>query len=156
MFELAAKERCKECILVIQTQNNDVIGTFTTEPWTKSKLSFYGSGETFVFNVINSSQLKNNKGQEKGKEIFKAYHWTEKNYFFQTSSLEHLGVGGGGGGFALAIDSDLINGTTNPCETFGNKQPLTQNNKTEFSIINLELWSLTSHGIEGKYPGKYS
>jgi hypothetical protein len=48
------------------------------------------------------------------------------------------------GGFGLAIDAELLRGTSSPCATF-NSPPLSKAhaNGSPFEIINLEVWTLT-------------
>lgn len=48
------------------------------------------------------------------------------------------------GGFGLAIDAELLRGTSSPCATF-NSPPLTtlHANGSPFEILNLEVWTMT-------------
>jgi TLD len=101
----------------------------------------YGSGECFVF-----------KQNGQSVDVFK---WTRANKFFQWSSHEHLAIGGGGH-FALWLDTDLASGTTAVCSTFGNP-PLTTGRRSltaktddnvgvnmsemvDFEIVVIEAW----------------
>jgi len=47
-------------------------------------------------------------------------------------------------GFGLALDGDLLTGTTSPCSTFGNPSlSFVHSDGSRFEIINLEVWTLT-------------
>jgi len=51
-------------------------------------------------------------------------------------------------GFGLSLDSDLLNGSSSPCDTFGNPS-LAQNSEDGiFEIANLEVWTLTPSNNE--------
>ena len=48
------------------------------------------------------------------------------------------------GGFGIAIDADLLRGTSSPCATF-NSPPLSREHSdgSPFEIVNLEVWTMT-------------
>ena len=72
------------------------------------------------------------------------YSWTKTNNFFMNSSSSHLGVGGGGDGFAISLDSDLNHGTTNCSATFGNPVLVTGEDDGQFQILSLEMFGFES------------
>jgi len=71
------------------------------------------------------------------------FAWTGANYMSQLCTNEKIALGGGGG-FGLIIEANMLNGETNECETFGNP-PLSKEheNGTSFEIVNLEVWAMT-------------
>ena len=73
-----------------------------------------------------------------------AWHWRRqpgapRNEYFQFSSPDSLALGGGGH-FAIWLDTDLMYGHSGICDTFGSP---TLSNKDEFAIQRLELWYLS-------------
>ena len=46
---------------------------------------------------------------------------------------------GGGGGFALWLDEELLRGNSGECETFAN--PCLSGEYTEFEVMYVELWT---------------
>ena len=79
------------------------------------------------------------------------FPWTGENSCVQLCTHEKLAVGGGtplnaredyevAWGFGLAIDRDLLHGTTSHCATFGSP-PLSHT--SPFEIVNLEVWTTT-------------
>ena len=103
------------------------------------------------------------------------FHFTHNNQFIQLCTDEYLSVGGGTAdtidshtmlpefeeadhqqrlsdsfrdfdyGAGLYLTSDLLEGTTSPCLTFGSPSlsKVHANGSSKFEVINLELWSLT-------------
>ena len=48
-------------------------------------------------------------------------------------------------GFGLALDENLLHGTTSPCATFGNSNLVDASGSGEiFDVVNLEVWGFTS------------
>ena len=47
-------------------------------------------------------------------------------------------------GFGLVIDSDLLNGSSSPCDTFGNPSLIQHSQDGCFEITNLEIWTMTA------------
>jgi len=113
----------KETLLFVETTDGDRFGCFASETWnpsTKAR-SFYGTGESFVFNFKPSFQL---------------FRWVGANDLVMTSSRSHIGMGAGEG-FIFCIDEHLNLGTSSPSSTFGNTEALPY--KPEFRVAQLEL-----------------
>ena len=52
-------------------------------------------------------------------------------------------------GFGLALDENLLHGTSSPCATFGNYSLVNCSDSGEtFDVMNLEIWTLTSSQTE--------
>ncbi|CAM9137130.1 unnamed protein product [Choristocarpus tenellus] len=74
-----------------------------------------------------------------------SYVWSGMNTYFQYSTDNSLGMGGGGGNFGLFIGEDFMKGSTGMCRTFDNP-PLCS--KQEFEVCNIEIWGFTTADTE--------
>ncbi|KAG4129128.1 hypothetical protein ERO13_D09G058900v2 [Gossypium hirsutum] len=83
---------------------------------------YQGTNQTFVFTSIYG--------------VPRLFRPTGANRYYYMCLNDLLALGGGAN-FALCLDGDLLNGTSGPCETFGNKC-LAHNE--EFELKNVELW----------------
>ena len=105
-----------------------IFGAFCSEPW-KISPRYYGTGETFVFQVSP-------------REV--VWHWwwkkaaVQQNDYFMWGSGDAVAVGGAGG-YALWLDSELATGISRNSITFGNDSLSSQE---EFRIGAVELWWL--------------
>lgn len=111
-------------IVLIRDEGGSVFGTYTSVPWKSSK-QYYGTGEGFVFTISPE---------------FSVYKWSRQNSFFQLGSGESIALGGGGK-FAIFLDSMLEYGSSGPCATF-NSPCLAS--KSEFRCVVLEAYKLIS------------
>ncbi|XP_051952461.1 nuclear receptor coactivator 7-like isoform X2 [Xyrauchen texanus] len=109
-------------LLVIKDMDNQVFGTFSTDPFRVSEYC-YGTGETFLYTFC--------------PEI-KVYRWTGENSYFVKGNMDSLQIGGGRGHLGLWLDADLYHGTTSKCSTFNN---LPLSSKQDFIVQNLEVWA---------------
>uniref|UniRef100_A0A7R9YSI3 Oxidation resistance protein 1 n=1 Tax=Chlamydomonas euryale TaxID=1486919 RepID=A0A7R9YSI3_9CHLO len=113
-------------LLVVQDMSGHVFGCFAAEPW-KIHPRFYGTGETSVFQVHPRPLM---------------WRWNRiqgmQNDYFQFSTHEGLGVGGCGH-FAVWLDNDLCEGSSNPCDTFASP---TLSATPEFRVTALEVWHI--------------
>ncbi|GIL94425.1 hypothetical protein Vretimale_619 [Volvox reticuliferus] len=114
-------------VLLIRDFGGFTFGCFTPDSWRVAP-RYYGSGETFVFQL----------------EPYRvAYPWRStsdvKNDFFQYGTPECLAVGGVGH-FAIWVDADLLAGSSGICGTFGS--PCLAHAE-EFKVQHLELWQAT-------------
>ena len=92
------------------------------------------------------------------------YPYTGENQYVQLCTHDRIAVGGGSPstetkeqeddmnppvknhewGFGLAIDNDLLTGTSSPCITFGSPSlSKVHSDGSAFEIVNMELWTLT-------------
>jgi hypothetical protein len=79
---------------------------------------------------VEESDGENDRGLQ-------VYHWSSKDAFFLYSDLECVGMGGGSG-FALYLDKDLLHGVSEPCSTFASEQLSCTDN---FIISDMEVWT---------------
>lgn len=109
-------------VLVMRDRKGYLFGCFVTEGW-KAASKYFGTGETFVFQLEPSQ---------------KAYTWSHKNNYFLFCTQESLAVGGGGH-FAIWIDSDFCWGNSGNCETFDS--PCLASSE-DFHCVHVEVWGI--------------
>lgn len=109
-------------MLVIRDDSGAVFGCYVSTGWRISK-HYYGNGETFVFKLAPDLAV---------------YKWSRENSWFQLATSDSLALGGGGN-FALFLDSLLEHGSSRPCPTF-NSPALAS--KLQFSVVVLEAYKL--------------
>ncbi|OQV17692.1 hypothetical protein BV898_08150 [Hypsibius exemplaris] len=127
-------------LLVVKTSDGDVFGAFCSEDWAKryemkSELSFFGTGESFLFTCLPRSR------------VYPWVGWTSKvgdipstyQCLFMAANSSTIVIGGGGGGCGLRFNSDLSRGRSETCSTFEN-QPLCV--AGDFLTSTLEVYGL--------------
>lgn len=154
-------------ILAIETIDGEVFGSFTGQPWRKN-WNYFGTGESFLWKMRRSRLEKTHDILEQAQmeSEIDVYPYTGENRFIQLCTHDRIAVGGGTPsekkldnedmylketfinphewGFGLAIDGDLLTGTTSPCVTFGSPSLSTlHSDGSRFEIVNIELWTLT-------------
>lgn len=111
------------CLLVTGDMQGAVFGGLLNGPLIPTpKRKYQGTNETFVFTTLYGAP--------------RLFRPTGANRYYYLCMNDLLAFGGGGN-FALCIDGDLLNGTSGPCQTFGN---LCLAYSPEFSLKNVELW----------------
>eukprot|EP01039_Chlorochromonas_danica_P002562 gene2562-2804_t len=91
-------------LLVIQDSKGAIFGALITESLRMAERDkYYGNGTIGVWS-FNSGAIK-------------FYPWSYKNSYFLLSSTSNLALGGGGN-FAIFLDTDLNRGSSGQCETF--------------------------------------
>jgi hypothetical protein len=149
-------------ILAVETIDGEVFGSFTSQPWRKN-WNYFGTGESFLWKM-RRSRLEKTHGildQAQKESEIEVYPYTGENRFIQLCTHDRIAVGGGfpssdaekkmsedvsdhEWGFGLAIQSDMLQGSSSPCLTFGS--PSLSNAHPDgslFEVINIELWTLT-------------
>ena len=142
-------------IIGVETLNGEVFGSFTGVPWITGT-KWYGNGEAFLWRLkksrITSSKNSNQSDYENEMEV---YPFTGYDYLVQYCTSKTIAIGGGDWvdhscpfddepkGIGLMIDGDLAGGETSSCATFANPPLCKTNTSNEFSIANLEVWTLT-------------
>ena len=107
-------------LLVLLDDRQHTFGAFVAEPW-EAGGGYFGNGETFMFTVSPRTRR---------------YKWTRENSHFVLASHDMLGFGGGGK-FALYLDSSLEFGSSDRSDTFDNDCLA---GSREFKCIKLEAW----------------
>ncbi|KAJ8444961.1 hypothetical protein Cgig2_029155 [Carnegiea gigantea] len=117
------------------------------------KRKYQGANQTFVFTTRYGeprlfrstgpgceSDVDNGKSSKSSVIAEYADHmclcFVGANRYFYLCLNDFLAFGGGGN-FALAMDGDLLTGSSGPCETFGNSCLA---HDPEFELKNVELW----------------
>ncbi|MEW5302662.1 MAG: hypothetical protein WDW36_005424 [Sanguina aurantia] len=113
-----------ETLLLVKDNGGHIFGCFSPDSWRISP-RFYGTGETFVFQL----------------EPYKVmYPWRslshEKNDFFLYGTPDCAAVGALGH-FAMWLDSELLRGSSGVCGTFGSP---CLSHKEDFAIALVEMW----------------
>lgn len=119
--------RCSETtgptLVCIEDTNENIFGALISNPIRMSE-SFYGTGESFLFQT---------------KPQFKIYNWSGENLHFARGNVDSLSFGAGEGQFGLYLDSSLYQGRSQSCSTFDN-QPLVPGGG-DFLIKTVECWA---------------
>ncbi|XP_058786973.1 uncharacterized protein LOC131661448 [Vicia villosa] len=110
-------------LLVVGDKKGAVFGSLVETPLRSSnKRKYQGTNSTFVFTNISGHPI--------------IYRPTGVNRYFTLCNTDYIAIGGGGH-FALYLDSDLLNGSSSISETFGN--PCLANSQ-DFEVKEVELW----------------
>ncbi|KAH7520599.1 hypothetical protein FEM48_Zijuj08G0162100 [Ziziphus jujuba var. spinosa] len=118
-------------LLVVGDRKGAVFGGLVEAPLRPTnKKKYQGTNETFVFT------------DKPGHPVI--FHPTGANRYFTVCAMDFLAIGGGGH-FALYLDSDLLNGSSSNSETYGN--PCLANSE-DFEVKEVELWGFV-------YASKY-
>jgi hypothetical protein len=156
-------------ILALETTNGEVMGAFTTEPWRKT-WSCFGGGDSFLWRLRHSRKTKCHSiiDQAYLESEIDVYPYTGENLCIQFCTSDMIAVGGGSldqdshmnvtaddsnaqssfrdheWGHGLALQSDLLSGSSAPCVTFGSPSlSEVHSDGSLFEIMNLELWTMT-------------
>ncbi|KAL7546010.1 hypothetical protein ACHAWF_009356 [Thalassiosira exigua] len=171
----SAMRHSPHTVLAIETVDGEVLGSFTSSPWRSNGNEYYGSCEAFVWMLRKRRPCEDDGAEGKDEEgraaasrsldeyilresSLECFPWTHKgNRNVQLSNQKKLFVGGGAPedpgddaekewGMSLALDKDLMRGTSSLCATFGSG-PLIDRSRNEgsgvFEIMNMEIWALT-------------
>ncbi|KAJ6908130.1 oxidation resistance protein 1-like [Populus alba x Populus x berolinensis] len=114
-------------LLVVGDRKGAVFGGLVEAPLRPTNKKYQGTNSTFVFT------------NKPGHTVI--FHPTGANRYFTLCSTDFLAIGGGGR-FALYMDSDLLNGSSSVSETYGN--PCLAHTE-DFEVKEVELWGFV-HG----------
>ena len=148
-------------ILALETVDGEVFGCFTGQPWRKSP-NYFGTGESFLWKMRRSRLEATNDILEQAQleSEIDMYPHTGDNQYYQLCTHDRIAMGGGTPsgdkktadppidphewGFGLAIQDDLLVGSSSPCATFDSPSlSKVHADGSLFEIVNLELWALT-------------
>ncbi|CAH1781490.1 unnamed protein product [Owenia fusiformis] len=128
--------RCLEdeqTILVVKTTKNEIFGAYCSANWEErkqmdKKLSFFGTGETFLFSLHPQAVHYPWVGiNSRGNVPF-------NQHMFMSGDHQGITIGGGGGGQGLQLDNNLDKGRTQKCDTFDNA-PLASCEDFQCSVV---------------------
>jgi len=153
----------RNTLLAIETTTGHVFGCFTSTPWRKSS-KYFGNGESFVWKMKQSragSVQANSKcysiaDQVKLESEIEVFGYSGQNDMIQSCRHDFIAVGGGSlkekkeddnvqMSFAIALDDELLKGTTSPCATFYSPCLIDPKNKSGdvFEVVNMEAWGFS-------------
>ncbi|KAJ6305481.1 hypothetical protein OIU78_020921 [Salix suchowensis] len=115
------------CLLAVGDRKGAVFGGLVEAPLRPTTKKYQGSNSTFVFTNTPGYPV--------------IFHPTGANRYFTLCSTAFLAIGGGGH-FAIYLDSDLLNGSSSVSETYGN--PCLAHSEA-FEVKEVELWGFV-HG----------
>lgn len=163
-------------ILAIETTNGEVFGSFTSAPWRLNN-KYFGTGESFLWRMRHNRNTPVHSLFEQAQleSEIDIFPFNGSNDYIQLCTMDKIALGGGSllnpgadsnqadnalgtadvylewndYGFGLALDENLLHGTTSPSATFGNSSLVSSSNGGEcFDVMNLEVYTLTSAETE--------
>lgn len=90
----------------------------------------------------NTDDEKNLRREGSGDCVPCVFPWTGKNHQIVTCTPDFFGIGGGGG-FGIWLDADLLRGCSTPSPTFGNEESLCS--EEFFDVLAVEAWTFSNH-----------
>ncbi|XP_004288205.1 PREDICTED: TLD domain-containing protein 2 [Fragaria vesca subsp. vesca] len=109
-------------LLVVGDRKGAVFGGLVEAPLRPTNKKYQGTNDTFVFTNTSGDPV--------------IYRPTGANRYFTLCATDFLAIGGGGH-FALYLNSDLLSGSSSVSETYGN--PCLANSE-DFDVKEVELW----------------
>ncbi len=159
----------KETVLAIETTKGQVFGCYASKPW-RTAPSFFGGAPSFVFKMRHNrnSPCHSLIEQAQLESEIDVYFLLDDGQRPQVCTHDMIGMGQGflqkydelgqvsetveeaeekhgkNHGFAIALNNDLLSGTTSKCSSYKNPclVDVNSNGKT-FEVLNLELWTFT-------------
>lgn len=147
-------------ILAIETDEGEVFGSFSSSPW-RNHFGFFGGPPAFVWKMRQSRQTRCTSlyDQARLESRISVYPYSGKGCLVQVCQHDLLAVGGDesmednlvrapsaerSSGFAFALHSDLLRGTTSPCSSFQSPALCGKDDTSSvFCTAGLEVWTLT-------------
>ena len=136
-----------ESLLFVRDSRGNAFGAFATEPW-RVHQRYYGTGESFVFAIDDKAGSEASETSEtnaddatRTEKGVVAFRWSQRNDYFMFGRADCAAVGGGNG-FALWLDEELLRGNSAPSETFDN--PCLSGGVKDFEIVYVELWTFAA------------
>jgi len=142
-------------VLAIETVEGELFGAFLTNTWRRSNRQWYGGGQSFLWTTCPeaSASTDDNEGSASKDKELRVFPYSFDNNYVQLCDRDRLLVGGGDGGdnyerycygFGIALEADLLSGTSCPCTTFQSPSlSKIHSDGSTFEIRNLEVWTLT-------------
>jgi len=114
------------CVMAITTENDEVFGAFTSEPFDPTVSNrYYGSGLSFIWKLNEHGNI----------DFFQAIN---SNQYYMLADNHFIAMGGGNGKFGFYLNENLIDGYISPCMTFNYNNNITENEN--FECYGLEIW----------------
>lgn len=159
----------KDTILAIETTRGEVFGVYTSSPW-KTNPTFFGGAPSFAWRMRQSRMTPCHSliEQAQMESEIDVFFLLDKAARIQTCTHNRIGVGvgnmnkydaeglilqteleaeeenGKNFGFVIALEDDLLSGTTSQSPSYKNPCLCDPSSHGEaFQVLNVELWSLT-------------
>mmetsp|Transcript_27261 Transcript_27261/g.57224 ORF Transcript_27261/g.57224 Transcript_27261/m.57224 type:complete len:392 (-) Transcript_27261:232-1407(-) len=143
-------------VLAVETVEGEVFGAFLTQTWRRSNNQWFGGGQSFLWTTCktkttattnsdaNAKTTKENRNSHPRHHL-EIFPYSFANSYVQLCDRDRLLVGGGDG-FGLALEKDLLRGSSQPCSTFSSPSLSgLHSDGSTFEIRNLEVWTLTPY-----------
>jgi len=115
------------CVMAIKTENDEIFGAFTSEPFDPSiSKRYYGSGLSFIWKLNEQGNI----------DFYQAK--TSNNQYYMLADKHFIAMGGGNGRFGFYLNENLIDGYISPCMTFNYNSDIIENEN--FECCCLEIW----------------
>ena len=143
-------------IIAIETDRGEVFGCFTSQPW-RTYPGYFGGAPAFVWRMKHSRRSKcfNLFDQAQLESEIEVYPFLGDSQYVQVCKHDLLAVGGDEAmgsmdflgdspsisselamsGFAIALEDDLLKGTTSPGTTFNNPSLCGPGDRTEVFYV---------------------
>ena len=158
----------KDTILAIETTKGDVFGCYTSNSW-RTNPSFYGGAPSFVWKMRHGRNTPCHSliEQAQMESEIDVYFYLGNEHRVQCCKSDIIGIGEGNlakydiygrlieddelsdensknFGFAIALQDDLLSGTTSKCSSYKNPCFVDPDaNGEPFEVLNVELWTFT-------------
>ena len=142
----------RQTLIVIQTSTGEMFGGFAEAHWGKLAMrtdgSYHGTGRSFLFSVDSVDRAFKNLASSPSTitlpdDSLTIHPWQGVNEYSILCSAREGGVlamGGGGrdASFGFCVQDHFTKGSSGPCATFGNKEPLSSN--PHFDVVDFEVY----------------
>lgn len=134
-------------VVVVETESQGTFGAFLSDSIQQGS-KYYGSGETFVWRrrwLPPGQQTRSSPDDGAATDAppaIEVHNWTSGyNSYFILGTDSTLTVGGGRTGWAFRLNSDLLDGTTHPCDTFSSPA-LTADGSEMFKVHRCHVFAM--------------
>jgi hypothetical protein len=145
----------RQILLVIQTFSGEMFGGFADAHWENLTLrndgSYHGTGRSFLFSIDSSRKSLSSSPHtvtipDESHDVV-IHPWqgvNEYSILCSTNNGGRLAMGGGGAdaSFGFCVQDHFTKGSSGPCATFGNKEPLSRSE--HFEVVNFEVYGFVN------------
>ncbi|WVQ93343.1 hypothetical protein IAU59_000411 [Kwoniella sp. CBS 9459] len=119
-------------ILVVCDGEGNRFGVYLNESIVKREGTYYGSGESFLFKLSPTSDVK-------------TFRWSGRNQYFALCESGFISFGGGAGTYGLLLDATFTHNSSATCPAYNNEILSTSattvsSQAMSFACIGLEVW----------------
>jgi len=119
-------------VLVLRDAAGGIFGGFASKSWQVQE-HYFGDGDSFLFTFVAGPGMAAQEGAEaeaaatvfsSARPVLRVGRATGKNRYFMLAREDSLAFGGGGTGFGLRLDEELLDGATGKNDTYDLAGPL--------------------------------